>query len=122
MDALEFMKYAKKMCKQYGETINSDWCQGCLALNEEDVCIVNFQYDSCIPDKAVEAVEKYAKENPIKTRNSEFLKHYPTADVLYNGAVNICPKRVDKSYNLSAGCDDTNCYGCKTEYWMQEVE
>lgn len=124
MDALEFIKYLKKMCAQYGvENQKHAFCQGCPALTEEDeICVANFQFASCDPYKTVEAVEKYAKENPIKTRSREFLKNYPTADVLYNGAVNICPKRVDKSYNLSAGCDDTNCYGCKTEYWMQEVE
>lgn len=124
MDALEFIKYLKKMCAQYGvENQKHAFCQGCPALTEEDeICIANFQFESCVPNKAVEAVEKYAKENPIKTRSSEFLKYYPIADVLYNGVVNICPKRVDKSYNLSSGCNDTNCYGCKTEYWTQEVE
>lgn len=112
------------MCAQYGvENQKHAFCQGCPALTEEDeICIANFQFESCDPNKAVEAVEKYSKENPIKTRSREFLKHYPTADVLYNGVVNICPKRVDKSYNLSSGCNDANCYGCKTEYWTQEVE
>lgn len=124
MDALEFIKYLKKMCAQYGvENQKHAFCQGCPALTEEDeICVANFQFASCDPYKTVEAVEKYAKENPIKTRSSEFLKHYPIADVLYNGVVNICPKRVDKSYNLSTGCNDTNCYDCKTKYWMQEVE
>ncbi len=123
MDALEFIKYLKKMCAQYGvENQKHAFCQGCPALTEEDVCIVNYQYDSCNPNKAVEAVEKYAKENPIKTRNSEFLKYYPNADILDNGVVNMCPKWVDKDYKPNAGCSNTKCHDCKTKYWMQEVE
>lgn len=68
MDALEFIKYLKKMCAQYGvERNGKGFCQGCPALTEEDeICVSNFQFASCDPYKAVEAVEKYAKENPIK--------------------------------------------------------
>lgn len=123
MEALEFIKYAKKMCAQYGvENQKHAFCQGCPAFTEEDkICIANFQYDSCDPNKAVKAVEKYVKENPIKTRNSEFLKHYPKADVLSNGVISVCPKLIE-GYNPSDGCYDTDCCDCKTEYWMQEVE
>lgn len=124
MYALEFVKYLKKMCAQYGvENQKHAFCQGCPALTEEDeICIANFQFASCDPSKAVEAVEKYAKENPIKTRNSEFLKHYPNAVVSDNGVVLLCPKLLDINYKPNVGCHDITCDDCKTEYWMQEVE
>lgn len=69
MNALEFIKYLKKMCAQYGvERNGKGFCQGCPALTEDKMCIANFQFASCDPYKTVEAVEKYVKENPIKTR------------------------------------------------------
>lgn len=123
MDALEFIKYAKKMCAQYGvEGQNRNFCQECPALyGEDEICILNYQFDSCIPDKAVEAVEKYAKENPIKTLGNEFLKHYPNA-VKCKGVPIICPKTIDESYNPFSGCSKIDCYDCKKEYWTNEVE
>ena len=124
MDAIRFIKYLKKMCAQYGVERNGvGFCQGCPALTEEDeICIANFQFDSCDPYKAVEAVEKYAKENPIKTRSNEFLKHYPNATIGYYGVIDICPKAVDKNYEPEKGCDDTSCDECSDKYWTQEVE
>ena len=124
MEALEYIKYAKKMCAQYGvQNQKHDFCQGCPALTEEDeICIANFQFDSCDPDKAVEAVEKYAKENPIKTRSDEFLKHYPNAAVSYRNIIDICPQAVDKDYIPANGCANTSCDECSYKYWMHEVE
>lgn len=123
MDALEFIKYAKKMCAQYGvENQKHAFCQRCPALTEEDeICIANFQFESCDPYKAVEAVEKYAKENPIKTRSSEFMKYYPNV-INCEGVPIICPKTIDESYNPRNGCRKIDCYDCKQEYWMEEVE
>lgn len=123
MDALEFVKYLKKMCAQYGvERPGKGFCQGCPALTEEDeMCVANFKFSSCDPNKVVEAVEKYAKENPIKTRNNEFLKHYPNA-VNCEGVPVICPKMIDVSYNPCNGCSKIDCYDCRKEYWMQVIE
>lgn len=123
MEALEFVKYARKMCSQYGvENQKHQFCQGCPALfGEDEICILNYQFDSCDPNKAVEAVEKYVKENPIKTRSNEFLKHYPNA-VNCEGVPVICPKMIDEKYNPCSGCSKIDCYDCRKEYWMQEVE
>lgn len=120
MDALEFIKYLKKMCAQYGvENQKHAFCQGCPALTEDKMCIANFQFASCDPYKTVEAVEKYAKENPIKTLGSEFLKHYPNAFVDCHGMPDFCPKVVDKDYTPINGCANTSCDECRYKYWMQ---
>lgn len=126
MDALEFVKYAKKMCKQYGETKNSDWCEGCPALNEEDICIANFQYDLCDPNKAVEAVEKYAKEYPIETNQDRFLKVFPEVEKSC-GIIDICPKTISKEYrnnkNRIEECNmRVDCNLCRKEFWLSEAE
>lgn len=72
-------------------------------------------------EDVVKEVEEWSAAHPRKTRQSEFLKHYPKADVLSNGVISLCPKLIE-GYNPSDGCYDTDCCDCKTEYWMQEVE
>lgn len=79
-----------------------------------------FNMSTCAED-VVKEVAEWSAAHPRKTRQSEFLKHYPKADVLINGVISLCPKLIE-GYNPSAGCYDTDCYDCKTEYWMQEVE
>lgn len=79
-----------------------------------------FNMNTCAED-VVKEVAEWSAAHPRKTRQSEFLKHYPKADVLSNGVISVCPKLIE-GYNPSAGCYDTDCYDCKTEYWMQEVE
>lgn len=42
----------------------------------------------------VEQVEQWAKEHPIKTRQSEILKLFPNVSTFPNGALNICPYKI----------------------------
>ena len=59
---------------------------------------------------------------PKKTRQDEFLEHYPNAKKCY-GVIDICPKDLDMHFNcraqesLSGGCTT-----CCQDYWLQEVE
>lgn len=131
MDALEFMMYAKKMCKQYGaETKEHTWCQDCPALyGEDEICILNYQYASCIPDKAIEAVEKYAKQYPIKTNQDKFLEAFPETE-LKRGFIDICPRAVSKEYRSKSNEYGTcslyslknDCEQCEKEFWLSEAK
>nr|DAL03455.1 MAG TPA: hypothetical protein [Caudoviricetes sp.] len=122
MDAVKFLEEAKRMCESYEE------CEACPANADgfDDCRIDNMQAIDAAD--AVAIVEKWSKENSIKTRSSEFLKHYPDATVDCHGMVDICPKAVDKNYTPVNGCCNTHCDGdtscdeCCYEYWMQEVE
>ena len=117
MDALEFIKEAKRMCESYEE------CEACPANADgfDDCRIDNMQAIDAAD--AVAIVEKWSKENPIKTRNSEFLKRYPNARVQEDGTVELCPKWIDQNFDMgSIICHRTRCDDCKAEYWMQEVE
>lgn len=122
MDAVKFLEEAKRMCESYEE------CEACPANADgfDDCRIDNMQAIDAAD--AVAIVEKWSKENSIKTRSSEFLKHYPDATVDCHGMVDICPKAVDKNYTPVNGCcnilcdGDTSCDECCYEYWMQEVE
>lgn len=121
MDAVKFLEEAKRMCENHA----------CCSDNGKECPIIHFRNGTCIGTIAsitetdkfpeiVSAVEKWSET--LKTRNSEFLKHYPNADVYESGIANICPKWIDNSYIPSAGCFDTDCYSCKVEYWMQAIE
>lgn len=62
------------------------------------------------------------ERRPKKTRQDEFLEHYPNAKKCY-GVIDICPKDLDMHFNcraqesLSGGCTT-----CCQDYWLQEVE
>lgn len=68
---------------------------------------------------AVKFVKQWAAEHPIKTRQSEFLKHYPNAKI-FSGCLNACPMDVfgDTEFN----CNHQPCYECKKAFWLAEVE
>jgi hypothetical protein len=84
MDAVEFLNQLYRRYKSepehYCETIN---------LNNME------------PISFVREVANWAKEHPAKTRQSEFLKQYPHAELSY-GYVNINPCRIDSSLYDSA--------------------
>lgn len=74
MDAVTFLEEWKRMHKN-GRSVP--------ALD------ANIDFNS---EKVVKIVEEWSAEHPRKMRSSEFMKHYPNADILDNGVVNMCPK------------------------------
>ena len=96
MDAVEFIKQVRRMGKQKGEAI-------CFKLEEKDTEIV-------------EQVEQWAKEHPVKTRQSEFLKIYPNARI-DDGVIFLGPCAIDKSHKCTLDCKK-----CCRDYWLKEVE
>ena len=74
-------------------------------------------------DEANEIILNWCKEHPIKTRQSEFLKMFPNADI-YKGAINICPCKIDCDYDCKnkEKYADFDCTGCKKAYWLAEVD
>lgn len=100
MDAVEFIRNYKRMVKERGFG---------LALTS----------DNNTPEEIVAEAEKWAKEHPVKTRQSEFLKMFPNAR-LGAGSINICPLNVDQTYDVS--CEVRRCIKCCREFWTAEVE
>ena len=75
------------------------------------------------PEEAVEIAEKWAKEHPVKTRQSVFLEQYPEAAISKDGAIAICPLEISAAY--SGACNKGNsdvCADCKRQFWLAEVE
>ena len=59
------------------------------------------------------------ERRPKRTRQDEFLEHYPNAKTnTFTGALIFCPVSIDENANVN--CSD--CNKCKRDYWLQEVE
>ena len=69
---------------------------------------------------AVKFVEQWAAEHPIKTRQSEFLKHYPGARITIDGFLHACP--MDVSSDTGINCSAQTCTECRKAFWLAEVE
>ena len=116
MDAVEYVKALHRLCK------SQDGCFGCI-LDSEDGCIASAsRYDK----NAVPIVEQWAKEHPVKTRQSEFLKRFPNADMqrictLFPCVIDqtIRPTRCVKYESFSS---PKKCVECRKDYWNEEVD
>lgn len=113
MDALEFLRERRRMCKSYKN------CDGCPFVKR--LCAIRDITSNEERKSVIAIVEQWSKEHPCKTRQSIFLEQWPNCMMGDDDVVGMCPRNVDKNYfcdvNRSAGCPD-----CRREFWMQEVE
>lgn len=114
MNAVEFLRARRKLC-------------------DDNVCGESCPLFYCCDDdlednriRQVLAVEQWAKEHPVKTRQSEFLKIFPEASVLYGEYLNICPAQISSECRdkETGGCYDPgmDCGKCKHDFWLKEIE
>ena len=76
MDAFEFFKTVNRLCKNQS-------CKECPVYKYDMFCMVGFDDDSFKSiDETVSKVEQWAKDHPVKTRKSEFLKMFPNAQMV----------------------------------------
>nr|DAO90876.1 MAG TPA: hypothetical protein [Caudoviricetes sp.] len=111
MDAVEYVKTLRRLCK------SKERCPGCKLYNKEDgYCIVDTNEYA---EEAVQIVEQWAKDHPVKTRQSEFLKMFPDAVIDEDdGILCIDPCTIDGSIGCTNG---KGCDGCRRKYWLAEV-
>ena len=106
MDAVEFIKQVRRMGKQKGEAI-------CFKLEEKDTEIVS-------------RGERWAKAHPIKTRQSEFLKQWPDAEIGDDGLPAIAPCQLNVLFIHGKAQDDCEergvCDKCRRDFWLKEIE
>lgn len=112
MDAVEYLKTLCRMC--HCECLK---CEFGKARSGFETCPV---WQRTHPEEAVAIAEKWAKEHPAKTRQSEFLKHYPDARILAHGCLNACPMNVFSDADIN--CNAQPCIECKKAFWLAEVE
>ena len=113
MDAVEFFKTVNRYCKNQG-CKRYPACKG-------DLCNIWPDDDSVKSiEETISKVEQWAKEHPVKTRQSEFLKLFPNAPK--SGRVfDICPQNFNIEYMPPKRCENISCGACKTDYWLKEV-
>ena len=117
MDAVEFFKTANRLCKNRS-------CRECPICKDGGCMVRNafrkYDNDGLVKsiDEMVLKVEQWAKDHPVKTRQSEFLKMFPNADFCRD-VINILPCSIEKE--MSKCCDDKKCEECRKDYWLAEV-
>lgn len=115
MDALDFFKARKRMCEAKN-------CNGCKLYHAQGGCCITPQYEkieAC--EEAIAIVEQWAKEQPIKTRQSEFLKLFPGADVgEKDGCLTLAPCNIYEK--MRKECGAPKCSECRKVFWLAEVE
>ena len=116
MDAVEFFKTVDRLCENQS-------CRECPVCKEGVCMVMNMvRIDGGLVEsieETVSKVEQWAKDHPVKTRQSEFLKLFPNATIDEdNGILCIKPCTIDESIGCTngKGCDD-----CYRKYWLTEV-
>lgn len=114
MDAVEYLKTLCRMC--HCECLK---CEFGKARSGFETCPV---WQRTHPKEAVKIAEKWAKEHPIKTRQSVFLEMFPNAPIFPDtGIVKISPCEVDAV--LRGNCPGVGCCPeCRKKFWLAEVE
>lgn len=124
MDAVEFLKEKSRMCNTFNLCDGGGYQETCELYKKGLTCA---DYTNDYPEKAVEIVERWAKEHPKKTRQSEFLKMFPDAR-LFDGVLAIDPCKINslrfdskecRSYIDEFGC--LSCDKCREQFWHEEV-
>ena len=115
MEAIKFMKELKRYC----DATSCEDCEAGYACNGipahlEDVDIL----------ESIEFIEKWSNEHPRETRQSEFLKLYPTATLNEEDIICILPCQLYKE--LHKGCESCKYEdaegGCEKAYWLEEID
>ena len=123
MDAVECIKNLRRLCESQADCHECPLHENCKEGGNV-YCIAVY----CIADvseyaeKAVQIVEQWAKEHPIKTRQSEFLKMFPNARIDDSGVLLLCPNDFLPAGARSTYCEKhENCKECRKDYWLAEV-
>ena len=114
MNNVEFVKAMERICRKNNcyycpldHKNNGENC-GCMTLRE--------QY----PEKFVSIVEKWAEDNPVRTRQSEILNMFPNINMASYGVIDLCPAEVDTKLDKCSLYKF--CAECKEQYWLSEID
>ena len=115
MDAVEFFKTVNRLCRNQS-------CEECPVYKNDMCCMVGFDDDSIKSiEETVSKVEQWAKEHPIKTRQSEILKLFPNVKI-DDGVIIFCPRNFFPEVERSEYCEKHDkCRECRKDFWLTEV-
>lgn len=104
MDAVKFIKEWNRMLETEGRAPDIEY------------------YPVKTSEQVVFMVEDWAKNHPVKTRQSEFLKQWPNVKIDNQGILLIDPCDLDNTMRRKDKDCYKGCHECRCEFWMQEVE
>ena len=114
MDAIEYVKQRERMCDYYG---NCDKCPAKEVIGCASIAKIS---------QMVPIVEKWAKEHPVKTRQDEFFKQWPDAEIGYDGLPTVAPCQLNIELlqcESQKDCEDRGvCDKCRRNFWLKEIE
>lgn len=114
MDAVEFLKALGRLCNNYPCGDNCPLIDSCD--DESDDGYV----------RKVQIVEQWSKEHPVKTRQSEFLKQWPDAEIGDDGYPSVAPcqlyKDMEEKDENGVCCKNCGCGICRRDFWLKEIE
>lgn len=125
MEAVEFLKHLKRMCDSMDNS-----CTGCPVYDDCNFEAVGGVFEcSEKVENYIAEVEKWAKEHPVKTRQSEFLKMFPNAPIKECGIIDICPNMLGELIDGAVGtrccihvADGMSCDDCARNFWLAEIK
>lgn len=87
MDAILFLKEKTRMTKDC-----AIWCSDCPLQGFQNGKMVTCnELIAEHPEKAVEIVEEWSRENPVKTMMDDFFEKFPNAPKMQYGNPKCCP-------------------------------
>lgn len=117
MDAVKYLKELHRMCTK------SHTCDDCPIYKATGRnCGMAYSNAEMLAGH-VGIVEQWAKEHPVETRQSRFLKEFPNTSVYVDGTIDICPRYMDKTKECEVWEDaEKECVECEREFWGTEVD
>lgn len=119
IDCSKTMNYfieKSRMIKQQKDGVCKLDCSDCpLSISNNGTDISCSHFETGYPEEAIAIMQKWSDEHPPKTYLSEFLEHYPNAQLSDKGLPMICPHLLGLMRR-----DDckANCIEC----WGQTIE
>jgi hypothetical protein len=111
MDAVEFLKERTRMCNFYMSRCMN--CPGNKVAYCATLCAAAIEL--------VPIVEQWAKEHPVKTRQSELQKLFPDL-TLEDGWFCMCPKYVGQKECIDGPVEKSTCDKCRRDFWLAEIK
>ena len=117
----------EKFLKEYNRMCTGRACKDCEVGRAKLQANMSTEVVSCMdmlkmfPAVVVEIVERWSQDNPVRTRQSAFLKQWPNASRDTSGVLSITPCVLDSSKSKKCSAYP-NCSECRRAFWSEEVQ
>lgn len=118
MDAKEFFNEAVRLCDS-DDVMNMDKDMKEDLWTLLDICANEDRFKNGY-DELIDYVEKWSKDNPLKTRQEVLVKRFPYQRLDADGLSPICPRDFDT--RIKRDRCDYDCHECRKKYWTSPAD